>query len=95
MIAHAIAFDSLDQLRYLTLGRFARQSSDFRGCSPPFQQCQQHLEPRDTEHVRKHAANRKLHVPEDLLNGRKGVQVWPCLCQDRGCRKLAYSGNGL
>src|SRR2546427_597551 len=30
MIAHAIAFDSLDQLRDLTLGRSARQSSDFR-----------------------------------------------------------------
>src|SRR5207237_9532373 len=30
-----------------------------------------------------------------LFNGRKGVQVWPCLCQDRGCRKLAYSGTAL
>ncbi len=30
-----------------------------------------------------------------LLNGRKGVQVWPGLCQDRGGRTLAYSGNGL
>ena len=68
MIAHAIALDSLDQLRCLTLGRSACQSSDFLWRSPPVQACQQHVEPRDTEHVREHAANLHIDLFQQLLH---------------------------
>jgi len=63
-----VALFFLDQLRNLALGRSARQLGDLRGCSLPFQQCQQHLEPRDTEHVREHAANLHVDLFQELLD---------------------------
>jgi hypothetical protein len=66
VIAHAMSFQSLDQL--LPLGLTSRQLGDLFGFRFPFEQSQQHTLSRDAKYIAEHISNLDIHMLQQLLD---------------------------